>query len=222
MLTGLVLLVVAGATAAAATSGHVTGVGEERAAYLAAAPPADRHPTGRAPDPERAQPPYQVRDASPASVADNPAVPVAVAIGTLGVTAEVDQVGVDPATGRMVVPEQADRLGWYRYGPGLDSPEGSMVIAGHVDTAGGPGALYHLGHLEPGDTVTVAGADGQERSFEVVAREVHHKSEIPLGRYFARDGSPRLTLITCGGPFDRDTGHYRDNIVITAVPAPAE
>lgn len=31
-------------------------------------------------------------------------------------------------------------------------------------------------------------------------------------------GSPRLTLITCGGPFDAEARHYRDNIVVTAVP----
>jgi hypothetical protein len=215
---GLVLLVVAAVTAGVATSGQVTSAGEERSAYLAAAPPADRLPTGRAPGPQGAPPPYPTRDARPAAAADARSIPVTVAIGALDITAEVDQVGVDPATGRMEVPEQADRLGWYRYGPGLDSHAGSMVIAGHVDTVAGPGALYHLGQLEPGDTVTVTGADGQARSFQVVAREVHHKSEIPLSRYFARDGSPRLTLITCGGPFDRDTRQYRDNIVITAVP----
>jgi hypothetical protein len=39
-----------------------------------------------------------------------------------------------------------------------------------------------------------------------------------LDKYFARDGAVRLTLITCGGPFDQDTRHYRDNVVVTAVP----
>ena len=29
----------------------------------------------------------------------------------------------------------------------------------------------------------------------------------------------RLVLVTCGGPFDQAAGHYRDNIVVTAVPA---
>ena len=53
----------------------------------------------------------------------------------------------------------------------------------------------------------------------MVARERYRKTTIPLDRYFARDGAPRLTLITCGGPFDRTTGHYRDNVVVTAVPA---
>jgi sortase (surface protein transpeptidase) len=94
-----------------------------------------------------------------------------------------------------------------------------MVIAGHVDTAEGPGALFRLGELEPGEMVTVTGSDGAERDFTVVARETYRKSDIPLERYFTRDGVFRLTLITCGGPFDRDTGHYRDNVVVTAVPA---
>jgi len=26
-------------------------------------------------------------------------------------------------------------------------------------------------------------------------------------------------LVTCGGPFDASIGHYRDNVVVTAVPA---
>jgi hypothetical protein len=54
----------------------------------------------------------------------------------------------------------------------------------------------------------------------VVAREEYDKTKIPLAKYFATDGAPRLTLITCGGPFNEATGHYRDNVVVTAVPAP--
>jgi hypothetical protein len=47
---------------------------------------------------------------------------------------------------------------------------------------------------------------------------VYAKSSAPLDRLFARDGPPRLTLVTCGGSFDRGTGHYRDNVVVTATP----
>jgi hypothetical protein len=52
----------------------------------------------------------------------------------------------------------------------------------------------------------------------VVGRTVYDKTEIPLERYFARDGAVRLTLITCGGEFDAQAGSYRDNVVVTAVP----
>ena len=57
-----------------------------------------------------------------------------------------------------------------------------------------------------------------DREFRVIGRERYRKSRIPLDRYFARDGALRLTLITCGGPFDAATGHYRDNVVVTASP----
>jgi hypothetical protein len=33
---------------------------------------------------------------------------------------------------------------------------------------------------------------------------------------FFRLGEPVLRLITCGGSFDRSTGHYRDNIIVFA------
>jgi len=90
-----------------------------------------------------------------------------------------------------------------------------------VDSADqGKGAFFRLGSLAPGDTVTLTGPEGKDRVFAVVGRERYRKTRIPLDRYFARDGAPRLTLITCGGPFDSATRHYRDNIVVTAEPRP--
>jgi hypothetical protein len=151
--------------------------------------------------------------------ADATVRPTELRIDRLGLTARVEPVGIDPGTGDFAVPPSVDVVGWYRYGPGLEATAGSVVIAGHVDSADqGRGAFFGLRGLGLGDTVTVAGVDGAKRSYEVVAREIYHKTAIPLDRYFARDGAPRLTLITCGGPFDARTGHYRDNVVITAKP----
>jgi hypothetical protein len=36
---------------------------------------------------------------------------------------------------------------------------------------------------------------------------------------FVRAGDPRLTLVTCGGEFDSNTGQYIDNIILTATQA---
>jgi hypothetical protein len=44
------------------------------------------------------------------------------------------------------------------------------------------------------------------------------KEELPADVY-SRRGRPRLVLVTCGGPFDEARRHYRDNVVVTAVPA---
>jgi sortase (surface protein transpeptidase) len=119
------------------------------------------------------------------------------------------------------VPPSVDQVGWYRFGPGLDAVSGSVVIAGHVDSAEqGKGAFFRLRALVPGDPITVTGVDGVSHAFRVTQREEWEKSKIPLERYFARDGAVRLTLITCGGPFDQRTRNYRDNIVITATPEP--
>ena len=95
-----------------------------------------------------------------------------------------------------------------------------MVIGGHVDSATqGEGAFFRLRDLKPGDTITLTGADSSTHRYTVAAREEYPKTAIDLTRYFGWTGAPRLTLITCGGTFDRATHHYRDNIVITASPA---
>jgi hypothetical protein len=41
---------------------------------------------------------------------------------------------------------------------------------------------------------------------------------LPLDALFRRDGPPRLTLVTCGGPFLPEVGGYRDNVVVVAEP----
>src|SRR4030095_1757054 len=124
--------------------------------------------------------------------------------------ATVIRVGVD-RTGDFAVPPSVDRVGWYRYGPGFAADAGSIVIAGHVDSAAqGEGAFFGLGALEIPDKTTLSDEPGASRAFEVVARERYAKTKIPLDRYFARDGRVRLTLITCGGPVERKNGHYRD------------
>jgi hypothetical protein len=38
---------------------------------------------------------------------------------------------------------------------------------------------------------------------------------------FDQDVKHRLVMITCGGPFDRHTHRYRDNVVIVATPVKA-
>jgi hypothetical protein len=169
-----------------------------------------------APAPSRVPSPTPPSPTPPAEVAVVP--PVRLRIPAIDFTATVNPVGVD-GNGDFAVPPSVDEVGWYRFGPGVEATAGSVVIAGHVDSAEqGRGAFFRLRELDLGDRLAVKGDDGLTRTYRVVAREEYRKTKIPLDRYFARDGKPRLTLITCGGPFDRAAGHYRDNIVVTAVP----
>ena len=184
-------------------------VGADAVAALATTGPASPSPRPAVPVQAAALPPV------------SPVIrPVRVQIARLGVSATVVPVGVD-AAGNVVIPGKVDTAGWYRFGPGLGDP-GSMVIAGHVDSAAqGDGAFARLTDLNPSDRIVVTGSDGRNAVFTVVGREEYPKAAIDLRRYFATSGPPRLTLFTCGGPFDRATGHYRDNVVVTAVPASA-
>jgi hypothetical protein len=57
------------------------------------------------------------------------------------------------------------------------------------------------------------------RSFLVERVERRPKSALPTQRIWARTRRPVLRLITCGGTFDRSTGHYRDNVIVYAATA---
>jgi hypothetical protein len=195
-----------GAAAVVTGGAPPANVGAEQVARLSDSPPPSPLPS------------VLIQRGQPAAVAT--VAPAGLHIAAMDLTTQVDAVGIDDSTGGFAVPSSVDRVGWYRYGPGLEADAGSIVIAGHVDSATmGRGAFFRLRELEPGDPITVTGQDGMSYDFRVVGREEYQKTQIPLDRYFARDGAPRLTLITCGGPFDEAARHYRDNIVVTAVRA---
>jgi hypothetical protein len=65
--------------------------------------------------------------------------------------------------------------------------------------------------------VSIATASGGPLTYRVVGRRTYAKQALP-SEVFATSGPARLVLITCGGPFNTVTHHYRDNIVVYAVP----
>ncbi|MGY1752294.1 class F sortase [Blastococcus sp. SYSU D01042] len=163
-------------------------------------------------------PPVTTRDASPAAARTAPA-PVRLTLPARGVDALVDPVGI-AADGQMELPDDVSRVGWYRYGPAPGSA-GSAVLAGHVDDREqGAGALFPLREAAVGDEVAVTDAAGTTTRWRVVSRELITKQALPLDRIFARDGAPRLTVVTCGGPFLPEYRSYRDNVVVVAEPIP--
>jgi sortase (surface protein transpeptidase) len=78
--------------------------------------------------------------------------------------------------------------------------------------------FFDLRSLAEGDEVSVTGPDGAERRFRVTERFQVDKDSLPVEELFRTTGEPTLTLITCGGIFDRSIRHYEDNIVVRAVP----
>ena len=98
-----------------------------------------------------------------------------------------------------------------------DSTAGSVVLMGHRDGAGARGALYDLGSVAVGETITLSGG-GRDVAYQVVNNNSISKQVVPLADLFQRSGDPRLVIISCGGEYVADQGGYLDNVVLTAVP----
>jgi hypothetical protein len=148
------------------------------------------------------------------------AAPVRLVVPDIGIDAPVDPVGVTP-DGSLQLPDDVHRVGWYRFGPLPGQPQGSAVLAGHVDSWDqGLGALGRLRSVEPGQRIAVTDAAGHTTRWRVVTRQLVVKQQLPLAGLFTRSGPPRLVLLTCGGPFDERQRSYSDNLVVVAVPAP--
>ena len=108
-------------------------------------------------------------------------------------------------------------VGWWIGSSALGAARGQVVLAGHLDDDQGRiGAFAALSTLRPGEHVTV-GAVNRRVTYRIVALQSYRKTALPRS-LFAAGGPPRLTLITCGGPFTPGQG-YADNVVAIGVPA---
>jgi hypothetical protein len=146
------------------------------------------------------------------------AVPDRLEIPAIGVDAPVQPTGVQ-AGGALAIPPDPSDVGWWAGGGFPGEAAGAVVLAGHIDSAAsGPGALFRLQDVRPGQAVTVV-AGGHAYRYRVAALRAYAKNTLPAAAIFGQQVSSRLVIVSCGGPFDAATGHYLDNIVAYAVPA---
>jgi hypothetical protein len=150
--------------------------------------------------------------------------PVSLRVPAIALSVPLSTLGLNP-DGTVQVPTNDIEPGWFRLGP---SPGqiGSAVILGHVDTYQGPGVFFQLHALLAGDQVQVSLADGAVANFVVTSVAVYTKTQFPAQQVYASNGSSALQLVTCGGSFDTQTGHYLSNLVVytsfvSATPATA-
>jgi LPXTG-site transpeptidase (sortase) family protein len=152
----------------------------------------------------------------PDAAAEEGPNPVGLTIDTVDVVeAPVVPVGVLD-NGEMEIPGRSE-VGWYRYGP-RPGDQGSAVLAAHIAFDNQPGVFRKLASIELGDLVAVSFDDGTVEAFQVIELAQYDKDDLPFDRVFSKDGEPILTLITCGGEFNRSLGSYNDNIVAYAIP----
>jgi hypothetical protein len=139
-----------------------------------------------------------------------------------------------PPSGVMPNPDGPDDVAYYdfsdfeNYGgaPGLG---GNAIFAGHVDSGSKAcnngtvpppcqAVLWDLHMLEPGDTIEIH-ANGEIYKYEVLSNEPVPASlgDGTWDRIVSSTEEETLTIITCGGDFNRETREYSNRQVVTAM-----
>lgn len=148
----------------------------------------------------------------------NGVTPTSIRIPSLGIRVRVKPVGIDLRHGTLGIPAAIAVAGWWRDGTAPGGTSGAILISGHVDSArDGAGAFFALPKAKVGAHVQLSTAAHRIYSYRIVSVRSYPKRALPLDVYSSR-GPGRLVLVTCGGPFDQATGHYADNVVVTATP----
>jgi LPXTG-site transpeptidase (sortase) family protein len=138
--------------------------------------------------------------------------PVHLTIPAIDIDSPVGTLGLQPDH-ELMVPTSTHVVDWYIDGPTPGSV-GSSVILGHVDSVAGPGTFFNLKDLTTGDAITVDLANGTVTNFVVTRVMEYAKTSFPDRLVFGNQGARSLNLVTCGGVFDHDTGHYESNVVV--------
>lgn len=146
------------------------------------------------------------------------ALPAILRLPSVGVRMDIESVGATP-DGGMDVPQDPSGAGWYRYGARPGEP-GNAAIGGHVDYGGKIRPFWYLDKLAIGDPVEIQLSDGTTVTYYVRWERMYDPNDAPLMEIFGSSGVPEVTLITCGGEFDRATRQYLGRFVVRASSVP--
>lgn len=141
--------------------------------------------------------------------------PQRVAIDSINVDGCIERVGIDQH-GAIAVPTNIYFAGWY-VNSALPGEEGLSIIDGHVLGRYNDAIFAHLAEVEPSTSIQITRADGEIREFSVV--DVRTFSEAETSKHLFEklpDVESQLTLITCGGTYDRGANTYDKRVIVRA------
>ncbi len=76
--------------------------------------------------------------------------------------------------------------------------------------------FFRLGALKPGNIIEVSRKDGTIAKFAVDRVKSYPKTAFPTDLVYSSGDKPSLSVVTCGGQFDRKKRSYPDNIIAFA------
>jgi LPXTG-site transpeptidase (sortase) family protein len=143
--------------------------------------------------------------------------PVEIDIPKIGTHAPVVPLGENP-DGSMQAPDDPDTVGWFQLGvqPGMP---GNALLDGHVDWGGRLRAFGWLKQLEPGDTFQITSSEGEILTYSVAWTRLYDADTAPVDEIFQQTSDEEVTLITCGGAFDRSIHMYVSRWVVRGIRA---
>jgi len=141
--------------------------------------------------------------------------PIQIDIPKIGTHAPVVPLGAN-ADGSMQAPEDPDTVGWFAPGVKIGVP-GNVLLDGHVDWGGRLRVFGLLSRLQQGDAVQITSADGDLLTYSVAWTRLYDADGAPLDEIFQQSGDEEVTLITCGGAFDRSIHMYLSRWIVRAV-----
>ncbi len=166
--------------------------------------------------------PPQASESFPVIEANSP-LPVRIGIPRIGVDGPVNAMGLD-SNNYPEVPNTGSDVAWYTFSaaPGQGS---NAVFSGHVDWYywGSPaeGVFYHLRELEIGDEITLDLEDGSQLRYSVTGNVATAYDDPNVVKVMDPTSKDVLTLITCGGTWQKDYsnpngGNYSHRVIVRA------
>lgn len=145
-----------------------------------------------------------------------PSKPTRISIASLGVRADVVEVGkADDGSIAPPVEDPVRTVGWYGLGPTPGEP-GTAVMVGHVDTDNRAAVFHNLREIRAGKLIEVSRKDRRVATFKVDSVESFPKDSFPADRVLVHSDVPRLALVTCGGEWVGGEIGYADNVIVFA------
>jgi LPXTG-site transpeptidase (sortase) family protein len=128
-----------------------------------------------------------------------------------GVTAPIVRVGVDMSSS-MVVPHNARQVAWLDQGP-YPGDTNNPVLAGHINYSRVAGSFSRLTQMRPGDIIEVD-IDGKHFQYRVTWTCLFDRDSGEAERIMGYTDVPSVTLISCGGVFDRSARTHNKRVAV--------
>lgn len=134
-----------------------------------------------------------------------------VRLPSFGVSAPIVRVGVDTSE-TMVVPHNARDVAWLDQGP-FPGDTRNVVLAGHINYSRQQGSFGRLQQMQPGDIVEID-MDGKHYQFRITWTCLFDRSSGEAERIMGTTNVPSVTLISCGGVFDRSARTHNKRVAV--------